>query len=506
MKNVYDEIESFYNESKNFDPIIKQSLLEGYLRKKAWQGYNDDDLKAVWDALGWFINYLIYADIENLDEISKEEYIRMIIWISKNNEKFSLTEDTVCGFFENIKSFYVYLKNKKMIHDIQIIGKLTETFIDQGEFAIPNVNIEESIFEENFLKTETLSDDVANKLNVLLEDLLNKIGSYYKNEEFSFDFNRAISLYSGPFNTIPENDGEDFWLGFWDYFLFDYHLVESDSTPLRYFYETQKNMLGSDEHHILDDLLQAKFTVFYIHRIVNQYVVECINLFTDEKIQLPLPDYGMHDYKKIVFYGHIYSQGVVMLNYITSVPVSPKLRKRIKEEIVRQKNLYQIQNSNANIEAFFSRHAVVVRHTIDILVSLAKVNVISADLCLSEFPVIEQYNVPDESVTILLKSLAIRYKFSCHSAQLVLKMWNDFSNLRQDDKMRKEVIAGVILLSFSKINGMHFVSKKSVLSKLKFSEAELIDFDERISDVLQLKNFDPRYLSEEGFILSLYAF
>lgn len=506
MKNVYDEIESFYHESKCFDPIIKRSLLEGYLRKKAWQGYSDDDLKNVWDALGWFINYLVYADIEVLDEISKEEYIRMIIWVSKNNENFPLTEEVVYDFFEVIKDFYIYLKNKRMIYDIQIIDDLMESFSVEGAFTIPEVNKEESIFEENFLQTEILPDDVANKLNILLENLLNKIGLYYKNEEFSFDFNRAISLYSGPFNTIPENDGEDFWLGFWDYFLFDYHLVESDSTPLRYFYETQKNMLSCDEDHVLNDLLQAKFTVFYIHRIVNQYVVECINLFTDEKIQLPLPDYGMNDYKKVVFYGHIYSQGVVMLNYITSIPVSPKLRKRIKEEMIRQKNLYQIQKKDASMESFFSRHAVVVRHTIDILVSLAKVNVISADLHLSEFPVIKKYTVPNESVTILLKSLAIRYKFSCYSTQLLLKMWSDFSNLRQNEKVKPEVIAGVLLLSFSKLNGMHFVSKKTVLSKLKISEAELSAFDKKISDVLQLKDFDPRYLTEEGFILSLYAF
>ena len=73
--------------------------------------------------------------------------------------------------------------------------------------------------------------------------------------------------------------------------------------------------LTHDEKHVISDLLQAKFTVFYIKRILNNSMVECVDLFTDEIIKLPMPDYGIGDYKKMLFYGHIYVNGIVTVSY-----------------------------------------------------------------------------------------------------------------------------------------------------------------------------------------------
>lgn len=506
MKNVYDEIQLFYDECIDFDGIIEQASIEKYLRKKAWRGNSDEDLKHIWKNLQWFIYYLDYIDLYDLNELSDLDYAKSLFWIAENNDTMVLNEESVKDFFAILEDFYRYLLKEKQITQLESLRNGKKHFFVEEQFTIPEIKSTDEEFYENLHTTKELSMKDANKLNVLLEKLLNKIGLYYKNEEFSFDFNRALSLYSGPFNVVPEEDGEEFWLGFWDYYLFDYHLVKNDSTPLRYFYESKKDVLTADEKHILNDLLRAKFTVFYINRLVNESVVECTNLLTDEKIQLPTPDYGLHDYKKVILYGHIYLDGVVMLNYITSIPASTILRKRIKEEIMRQQCLYKYQDPEVNIEQFFERHAIMVRHTIDILVHLAKVNVVAPELLLHQFPTIKQtIEKPDEAVTLLLQSLAKRYKFSLHATDLLLKMWGSFFNSFKSTD-RAEFVAAGIFLSFATINGVNFINKKNFLKKLAVSDKEFSNSCKKIAEALQLRVFDPRYLTEEGFVLSLYAF
>jgi len=38
MKNVYDEVQTFYEEEIILEPVIKREWVDGYLRQKAWQG------------------------------------------------------------------------------------------------------------------------------------------------------------------------------------------------------------------------------------------------------------------------------------------------------------------------------------------------------------------------------------------------------------------------------------------------------------------------------------
>ncbi|MDF2566075.1 MAG: hypothetical protein K0Q53_2479 [Massilibacillus sp.] len=506
MKNVYDDIQAFYNASIEWDFVIPKPLLEGYLRQKAWMGYTDTNLKDIWDIVGWFINYLIYADIEDLDEITVNEYIQAILWIADNNSKFILNQQSLSDFLKVLIDFYSYLAAKKTLTNTKALSQVEDHFMNNGVFILPKLSNDDIIFHEGFTEDELLLSDVSYKLNLLLGKLLNKIGMYFKQEEFLYDFNRAISLYTGPFNTIPEDESEDFWLGFWDYFLFDYHLILSDNIPIKHFYLLEKKNLTHDEIHILEDLLKAKFTVFYIERIINQSTVECINLFNGEKIQLPIPDYGINDYKKVILYGHIYAHGVVMLNYITSIPVSIKFRHRIREEIIRQKNVYKVQYTDATMEDFFERHAILVRHTIDILVTLAKVNVMPVELFEKQFPIIENEDQADSRVTELLTELAKKYNFGQNAKTLLLKICREYSFLTNIAVIKPEVVAGTIFYCFAEINGISIVKIKDVLKKIKLSQTDFQMQYENIFNVLQLKMFDPRYLTEEGFILSLYSF
>lgn len=58
MKNVYDEVQTFYEEEIILEPVIKREWVDGYLRQKAWQGTTDSELRQVWNNIRYFELYL----------------------------------------------------------------------------------------------------------------------------------------------------------------------------------------------------------------------------------------------------------------------------------------------------------------------------------------------------------------------------------------------------------------------------------------------------------------
>lgn len=68
-----------------------------------------------------------------------------------------------------------------------------------------------------------------------LRGLMEEIHQFFQKEEFDTDFQHSLVLYEQALGILEleEECGEDFWRGYWDYFLFDYHLLEEDVTPWR---------------------------------------------------------------------------------------------------------------------------------------------------------------------------------------------------------------------------------------------------------------------------------
>ena len=118
------------------------------------------------------------------------------------------------------------------------------------------------------------------ELNQLLDSLLHQVRAYYRDDIFKADIDRATLMYVGP-EYEEKTDKNLFWQGFWDFFLFDYHLLDTDAIPLRHYYEQKKEGMTSSEQDVLRDLLRSEFTVFSIVSFDEEFVT-CQNLFTDE--------------------------------------------------------------------------------------------------------------------------------------------------------------------------------------------------------------------------------
>ena len=81
MKNVYENVQEFYQELSDYNPRITRPLVEGYLRQKAWSGCNNETLEDIWIVLNAFIRYLTYEELSNLNEIGQEDYQNLLLWI-----------------------------------------------------------------------------------------------------------------------------------------------------------------------------------------------------------------------------------------------------------------------------------------------------------------------------------------------------------------------------------------------------------------------------------------
>jgi len=282
-------------------------------------------------------------------------------------------------------------------------------------------------------------------------------------------------------------------------------LLINDLTPLAHFQNHYGSKLLHDERHILQELLSAAFCVFYIDKVINGEWVECVNLFTEEKFRLPHPQSSYQQIKKMLFFGHVFSRENVMINYVTSIEISSNLRRRIKDEVTRQKALFNIQEPAGSWLDMFSRHALVVRHTINALSTMDKVNVTPFNQVDRVYPSIAENSIPNQAVIETLEHLMPEYGFSQHDIRLAKRLWYDYCQLTRVTVRKPQVWAAAVIFSYSMLNSYNVMPADNIAADLAISKAGIYTNRTKLYDMLQLQKFDPRYLNEEGFVLSLFT-
>lgn len=512
MKNVYDQVRSFYEHEQEWSAPVSREWIDGFLRHKAWQGADDNELKTLWRYLELFTLYLMYIDNTDIGKLEPDDYRRAVEWLERHVTGFTADKQTINRFFKALQDFYNYLATRKIYLDSSRLEYAVNFFARERRTARSGRRVARrdnrlSADEMAKLIRENGADmdhDLGRMIGETAERLMAKLGIFFQHDYFIEDLRRALFLYNGPFEAVSEEENEEFWLGFWDYFLFDYHLLANDLTPLAYFDVECGSTLAAEERMLLTQLQAAQFTVFYIHKIIGQEWVECVNLFTDERFQLPLPELGFKLLKKALFYGHIFSQDIVMVNSVTSVTVSPILRRRIKEQIIKQKNIFDIQCPQATWNEFFQRHALGVRHAINRLLNLATVNVTPFALLDKEYPEIKISRAPNRDVLTLIGKVMRDYSFSLHDIKLAHKMWEDFSQLAPVHVRKPEAWAAAVIFAYAQTNYPHGLAAGKLADDLKISSQSIYNNRKRLSQTLELEAFDPRYLSEEGLVSSLF--
>lgn len=506
MGNVYSLVEEFYEENTAAGQIVPQDAVEAYLRRNAWHGADDDELKRIWSVIRLLVTYVDQLDLYSLGSLTVYDYQEIIYRYANDRADFMLAEADINKFFSATEKFYEYLQRTGNAEDYrQGLTAAKESLYEGGYFFLPDRRDGDE-FYSSLEHMEEVPPETLQRLNKMLDGLLHRIDDYYKNQVFQRDMDRAVVMYAGPDydgqESLSEEDKRGFWFGFWDFFLFDYHLIVSDDTPLRYYYEHERDKLSTSEQDILRDLLRSRFTVFCIEAVGEDFV-SCRDFFTGENFELPVPELALGNYKHCILYGHIHSHGVMLLNYITSLTASPKLQRRMRDVILRQFEWFKIQHAEAEIKDFFARNAGVVRHTLQILASYAQLNVLKSRHVTQSLPDNPEAADLFAADIDLLRRVAKHVGFSKFEIGLLVKFFTDYVTVASVEKT-DDVLITALLLKFAQINGVDLSTQSEIFELLGIDSKKVQTCMAEIQGTLDCEVFDPRYLTEEAFIKSLY--
>ena len=273
--------------------------------------------------------------------------------------------------------------------------------------------------------------------------------------------------------------------------------------PIQVFFQQEE--LNGSERDILLDLMHAKFGVYSVEECYSDGIL-CRDLFTDELVDLPVPDHTPSPLEPCILFGHINTLGVVLVNRITVLPASRNLQKRMKEIVLQQYTRYRCQEPDASLHAFFSREAGLVRHTLNILARCAQLSVLPP---VHTLPVlVHQKHRPGEYAKEIkrLKQYGMQFGFSCYAVKLLCRFLADYMSVRSEKSFPNDSAALFIavLLEFAKLNGMDLEKVPGISDFLGAEVAEARGYMMEIEELLHCVPYDPRYLTEDGFIRSLY--
>ena len=282
MHNVYDAIGEFYRNDPGWEAVLSRSVAEGYFRHLAWQGVPDSQMRQKWDQLVMLCIYLENADKE-LDQITGDDLVDAVAWCGQNVVDFTVSYEEVRSFLDNLGSFFVYLKQEGLVES-SLPPYLAKQLLlkDDGTLAIIDENGRYLPGEEKREEEGAPPSEGRVFLNAgeALNSLMGEIHHFFQKDEFNLDFERAVMLYELAMDRIDlEGDGSDtFWRGFWDYFLFDYHLLDKDMTPLHYFQEYGHSAYPQ----LVEELGEAFTALFTVEEVIDEERYICKDFLTGE--------------------------------------------------------------------------------------------------------------------------------------------------------------------------------------------------------------------------------
>lgn len=502
MENVYDIVSSFYWEEPDMEAIVARREVERFLRKRAWQGESAGDLLDTWFQMQSLFEYVLTIAPVTLDELTADEYSRAIQYIGDQTDDPVTLEEAI-DLFEVWHDFYEQLADDKLIDSLDAL-EMAQMRMTEGEeigYVEPvSFTDKVNLMQADLAYADPEPAEFNQFLGHLAEGLLLKMSAFFQGKEFTRDLERALYLYAGPFLDIVTEKDANFWQGFWDFFLFDYHLIKTDRTPIALFGEKMYEVLDVEEQRIYSDWEKMRFSLFEVVRVQADDWVVCQDLFTDETFALPKSVVGRREsYEECLFYGHIRINGVVMVNHVVRVEATPALRRRIRAEILHQLRLFQCAYPEAELDDLFLRHVASVRHLIDILCQMRTVTVMSSTR-LSEMRAVGEGMLTlalAKEIDVLVPMLSL------YDKRQIGKMCIDYQALAKPSLIldREALIAMVGV--FLQLNHSRFLSVEEAIA----GEVDWTASDAKqnlIIEELNITPFDARYLNEEGFIYSLF--
>lgn len=503
MANVYDAIEDFYKNDPDWDLVLPRQEVEGFFRRMAWQGTTDEKMQQQWDYLVMLCIYMENAGLE-LGDMGEDDFIDLISWCGQNVVDFSITYDSVKAFLETLGQFFVYLK-KSGLAESSLPPYLAEQQLlkDDGTLAIIDSEGRYLPGEEEREAQAAPPSEGRVFLNAgeSLSGLMEEIHQFYQQPQFNLDFERAMALYGDAMGNLDPSligpEADKFWRGFWDYFLFDYHLLLGDETPLKYF----RDKGGSQYPLLVNELCQGTLALFTIEEVVDEGRYVCRDFMTREPYFLTFYVDGDGPLEEKIFLGHVFYNRSMGMNYLQNCTLLPLAQKRLWEVLSDCEDWFDVQKPGASWEDFVARHALVCRKVLRLAGKNPALLRFPYDTKQRDYqpPALEEEYT---KVDTLIRDIYLGTGRSVYDIRLTRRMWQDLLKAGADkDAYPVTVWAAALARNFVELNEqMQRPFRAHYLLPLGISRDSMEKAYEEVKQRLHLEPGDPRYLDEQGFL------
>ena len=242
MENVYALVKRFYLAHGRAQIFVPRTLTERYLREAAWRGESAEGLCTDWYCIEDFLTGIMRRDDSLARLLIHIDYLALFFRFADAHIDRRPLKRHAEDYFKRMNDFLMYLdETGKYEIDFGELDADLEMFYLTGRFRLP----ERVEWEEiEGLTLEDIEEDERiemEELNLQLNELLHEIGEYFRRPMYQREIGRAAMIYTGnlydasAYEQSSDEEKEAFWLRFWDYFFFDYHLITTDETPIEHF-------------------------------------------------------------------------------------------------------------------------------------------------------------------------------------------------------------------------------------------------------------------------------
>ena len=517
MTNIYDVINELYNDDEGWNTVLDRKYAEQFLRTEAFHGASDDELLEIWQQVMYLLIYCGNTSYR-IGDMTGEDLIYCISWCQRNIGDFELDYGNVDYFLSVVQRLLTFLKQKKAISGdtaaakcrLKLLGADGRLLLFRNDGSLPE---EYENFRTN--REPDLETKVFMQLGQKLAVLFDMMQNYFGDARFSLDRRRACYAFFGS-DKEPETDMErpELFASFWEYFIFDYRLRDTDERPIDHFYTYYKNHPDSQygkSNKALTELLASmqkiQLMVFTIEREEADGWFSCRDFFSGSISELSLPVDETVDIRNFLCLAHVFEDGNLITEYLRSVIVAPPVQKVLYNRLSGFLAYYRVAHPDADWEQFVNANPALVMHMV------AYAGIPDAVIQLTHLSEKFREYIPavirkDDPVHQFLSQFGKLLHLSWQDRKNLTQMWGDFYSLRPIACFRDEdymIWALAVLENYMKITKTFLMDVVPYAEKVHIDTETIAERTAVIKDVLQLEPFDPRYISEDAFMNMVFS-
>lgn len=238
MTNIYDLINDLYTDDEGWNTVLEFRYADQFLRMEAFRGATDDELMDIWQQVMYLMIYCGNTSYR-IGDMTCEDFIYCISWCQRNIGDFELDYEGVDFFLSVIQRLLTFLKQKRAISNdtaaakcrLKLLGPDGSLLLFRKDGFLPEEYDRYRTNQEPDLEAKVFMQ-LGQKLSTL-SDMMQK---FFGEPRFSLDRRRASYAYFGV-DAEPEFDPDrpELFAAFWEYFIFDYHLRDTDERGIDHF-------------------------------------------------------------------------------------------------------------------------------------------------------------------------------------------------------------------------------------------------------------------------------